>query len=226
MSPFLSSEACKKRCISIWNSFCGENAHNGRRFLTGLACEGDCVRASARRSSTMMRCLPARLGDEGASRRRNWRRFLEFEDRKTASHVIDVGTRPNQGDYAICADYVNLRRGKLQVGFLFGRFSFVNDVTEGTWVCAIERLRNRLTERTALGIIDDHRRPCDGLERQPMQADCAAKRENRDDAANLVKHVTRLGSGNLEVNSGDMPMTSPPVVPFPNRPAVQLFNAL
>ena len=59
-----------------------------------------------------------------------------------------------------------------------------------------------------------------------MQANCAAKRENRDDAANPVKHVTRLGSGNLEVNSGDMPMTSPPVVPFPNRPAVQLFNAL
>ena len=82
-----------------------------------------------------------------------------------ASHVIDVRTGTNQRDRALCADHVNLRREKLQVRFLFGRFSFVNDVTEGTWVCAIERLRDRLTERTALGIIDDHRRPCDGLER-------------------------------------------------------------
>ena len=53
---------------------------------------------------------------------------------------------------------------------------------------AIERLRNRLAQRAALRIIDDHRRPRDGLERQPMEADCAAKRKNCDDAANAAKH--------------------------------------
>ena len=96
-----------------------------------------------------MRCLPARLGDEGVPRRRDRWRFPDFEDCKIASHVVDVGTRPNQGDHATCADYVNLRRGGLQIRFLFARFSLVNDVTKRTWVCAIEGLGYRLTQSTA-----------------------------------------------------------------------------
>ena len=106
-----------------------------------------------------------------------------------SSHVIDGRTRANQGDRAFCADHVDLRREKLQVRFLFARFSLVNDVTKRTWVRAIEGFGYRLTQSTAFGIIDDHRRPRDGLQRQPMQAYRAAKRKNCDDAANAPKHV-------------------------------------
>ena len=37
-------------------------------------------------------------------------------------------------------------------------------------------------------MLNEHRRPGDGLERQPMQSDRAAKRDNRGDAANAMKH--------------------------------------
>jgi hypothetical protein len=53
---------------------------------------------------------------------------------------------------------------------------------------AIERLRNRLTQRTVFGIIDDHRGPRDGLKRQPMQTDCAAQRANGDNTSKATKH--------------------------------------
>ena len=53
---------------------------------------------------------------------------------------------------------------------------------------AIERLRNRLTQRTVFGIIDNHRGPRDGLKRQPMQTDCAAQRANGDNTSEPTKH--------------------------------------
>ena len=53
---------------------------------------------------------------------------------------------------------------------------------------AIECLRNRLTQRTVFGIIDDHRGPRDGLKRQPMQTDCAAQRANGDNTSKATKH--------------------------------------
>jgi hypothetical protein len=41
-------------------------------------------------------------------------------------------------------------------------------------------------------IVDDHRRPGDGLERQPLQADCATQRENRNGATNTTKHAHEI----------------------------------
>ena len=99
-----------------------------------------------------------------------------------------MGKRPDKGDRASYADHVDLRREKLKVRF-FLRLSLVNKATERTRVCTIERLRDRLTQRLAFGIIDDHRRPRDGLKRQPMQAYCAAKRENCDSATDAAKHL-------------------------------------
>jgi hypothetical protein len=54
---------------------------------------------------------------------------------------------------------------------------------------AIERLRNRLTQRTVFGIIDDHRRPRDGLKRQPMETDCATERANGDNTSKATNHA-------------------------------------
>jgi len=59
-------------------------------------------------------------------------------------------------------------------------------------VCAIERLRNRLAQRSVFCVIDNHRCPGDGLERQPLQADCATKRENRNRATNATKHAHKI----------------------------------
>ena len=43
-------------------------------------------------------------------------------------------------------DEIEFRREQLQVGFLFGSFPVVDDVTKRTRMRAIERLRNRLTQ--------------------------------------------------------------------------------
>ena len=53
---------------------------------------------------------------------------------------------------------------------------------------AIKRLGNRVAERSFFRIIENHRCPCDGLERQPLQAYRTAKRDNRHAASNETKH--------------------------------------
>jgi len=50
-------------------------------------------------------------------------------------------------------------------------------------------LRNCITQRSVFCVNDNHRRPGDGLERQPLQADCATQRENRNRATNTTKHA-------------------------------------
>jgi hypothetical protein len=52
----------------------------------------------------------------------------------------------------------------------------------------IEETSDRLAQGRALRVLNEHRRPRHRLERQPMQSDRAAKRENRGDAANAMKH--------------------------------------
>src|SRR5207249_4522224 len=46
-----------------------------------------------------------------------------------------------------------------------------------------------LTQRTAFGIIDDHRCPRDGLKRYPMQTDCAAERANGGNTSKTTNHA-------------------------------------
>jgi hypothetical protein len=94
-----------------------------------------------------------------------------------------------QTDRAFCADHVDLRRRRLKIRSLLGRFSLVHDVTERTWVRAIKRPGDRMAERTLLGVRDNHRGPGNRLQRQPLQSDPAAKRENRDGAGNATKHA-------------------------------------
>jgi len=77
---------------------------------------------------------------------------------------------------------------------------------------AIESFSDRVADGILFRVIDDHRRPRDGLERQPMQTDCATKRKNCDDATNPAKHATRLCIRHPDVNSGDGPV-APFVVP-------------
>lgn len=112
----------------------------------------------------------------------------DFGDAKVNIRVIERDEGKGECNRIFCADEIEFRRGQLQVGFLLGVFSLVNDVTKRTRMRPIERLRNCLAQRTAFRIIDDHRSPRDGLERQPMQPDCAAKGENCDDATNAAKH--------------------------------------
>jgi len=53
---------------------------------------------------------------------------------------------------------------------------------------AIEGLSDRLAERRAFRILDDHGRPGHGLKRDPLQTDGTAKRENGNCAAETLKH--------------------------------------
>jgi hypothetical protein len=54
---------------------------------------------------------------------------------------------------------------------------------------AIKCFINRLTQGRALRIIDYHRCPRQRLERDPVQPDCAAERENREGTTNATKHA-------------------------------------
>jgi hypothetical protein len=87
------------------------------------------------------------------------------------------------------AHHVDLRKRQIALRLLLRGGTFVHKVTKRTRMCAIKCLLERLAKRRALRVLDDHRCPGQRLERNPMQAHCAAKRENHDDAANAVKHA-------------------------------------
>jgi len=54
---------------------------------------------------------------------------------------------------------------------------------------SIECLLDRLAKPRAFRVLDHHGGPRQRLERNPVQADRATKRENRNNAADAVKHV-------------------------------------
>ena len=54
---------------------------------------------------------------------------------------------------------------------------------------SVERAFHSLAKRRALCVLNHHRRPGNRLERNPVQADRATKRENHNNAADAVKHV-------------------------------------
>lgn len=66
---------------------------------------------------------------------------------------------------------------------------------------AVKRLSNRLAQRRTLRVINDHRCPRQRLERDPMQSDCAAKRENRGDAGGAAKHEREASYHVTDVNA-------------------------
>lgn len=55
---------------------------------------------------------------------------------------------------------------------------------------SIECLLEGLTKARAFRVLDHHGSPRQRLERNPVQADRATKRENHNNAADAVKHVT------------------------------------
>ena len=73
----------------------------------------------------------------------------DFGDAKVTIRVIERDEGQGECNRMFCADEIEFRRGQLQVGFLFGGFPLVDDVTKRTRMRAIERLRNRLTQRAA-----------------------------------------------------------------------------
>ncbi len=87
-----------------------------------------------------------------------------------------------------CTDHVDLRRRRLQILFLLGIFSLANDMTKRTGMRAVERLSNRLTQRGALGVINDHCRPCERLQSDPMQANRQTKCADRGNPAGAAQH--------------------------------------
>ena len=55
-------------------------------------------------------------------------------------------------------------------------------------MCAIKRLSNRLAQRRVLGVINDHRRPCERLQSDPMPTDRETKCADRGDPAGAAQH--------------------------------------
>jgi len=61
-------------------------------------------------------------------------------------------------------------------------------MTKRARVSAVKRLSNRLAQRRILRIINDHRRPGERLQSDPMQPDGATECDNRCNPADASKH--------------------------------------
>jgi len=86
------------------------------------------------------------------------------------------------------ANHVDLWHRRLEVGFLFRTLSLIDDMAKRTRMSAIKCLSNRLAQRGAFRVIDEHRCPGQRLERDPLQAGGAAKRDDCNNATDLSKH--------------------------------------
>ena len=164
-----------------------------RRVACGIAAH----RAGATAATRLIRLR--QLAQERAWRRNRWRTSA-FRCGKITRRVIKRDKRRHQRNCACRTDHVDLWRRRLELRFFFGILSRVNDVTERTWMCAVERLSNRRAQWRVLRVLDNHRRPRHRLKRDPMQTDRAAERENRHDTANTANHATRLVSRPTNVN--------------------------
>ena len=102
---------------------------------------------------------------EACARWRDGRGSPDFIERKIARRVFDGNESLEQRNRARCADHVDFRSEQLEVGLLFSRVSAIDDVTERTWMRAVEGLHNCAADGILLRVIHNHRCPCDGLER-------------------------------------------------------------
>ena len=73
-------------------------------------------------------------------------------------------------------------------------------MTKHAGVRTIERLAHCFAKRCTSSVRHEHCCPRDGLERNPMQTDCATKRDDRSNAAKAANHAARLVSGSTKVN--------------------------
>jgi len=61
-------------------------------------------------------------------------------------------------------------------------------MTKRTRMAAIKRLCDRCSQRRALRTVNDHRRPRERLQSDPVQTNRTTKREDCGDAASEAKH--------------------------------------
>ena len=161
--------------------------HNDATSTIRIARAVSELATSAAICARVRRSRPEQLA-RSEPRRRNRRRVPNFGDGKTSSRVIEMHERLDSSGSAGRADHVDLRRERLQVCFFFDRFRLVDDATERTRVRTVKCFGNCVAQRSVFRIIDDHRCPGDGLQRHPLQTDCAANGENRNPASNAPKH--------------------------------------
>lgn len=88
-----------------------------------------------------------------------------------------------------CTDHVDLQCGELHILFFLRLFSVVYHVTKRARMLAIKRLSNRLAQGRAFGIVNDHRRPRERLQSDPMQTDRQTKCANRGNTTSAAKHA-------------------------------------
>jgi ribosomal protein L37E len=140
------------------------------------------ARAQARRSGIKRELT------EAWARRRCGRRSPDFRRMKIARCVFERNKRSYQTGPRRNTNHVDPRRRGLEIGFLFRVFAGVDHMAKRAWMSAVKRPSNRLPQRRALGIIYDHGCPSHRLKRDPVQSDCAAKRDNRGDPASTAEH--------------------------------------
>jgi hypothetical protein len=126
------------------------------------------------------------------ARRRSGRRMFKFVGRGITRDVIELDRSRQKLKCSSDVDDVHLRKRRLRARLLFRSLSFVHDVAKRTRMRPIQCLRDRLTKRRAFRVLDEHRRPGERLQCNPVQADRTTKRENRNNAADAVKHVAML----------------------------------
>jgi hypothetical protein len=85
-------------------------------------------------------------------------------------------------------DHVDLRCLRSQILFLLRTLSLADDMTKRARMCAIKRLSNRLAQRRVLRVINDHCRPCERLQSDPMQTNRETKCADRGDPASAAQH--------------------------------------
>jgi len=66
----------------------------------------------------------------------------------------------------------------------------------------VKCLRYRGAKRRVLRVLNNHCRPRERLKRDPMQTNCAAKRENRHKAASSAKHFHEASERRYECQCG------------------------
>jgi hypothetical protein len=97
-------------------------------------------------------------------------------------------------------DHVDLRCLRSQILFLLRTLSLADDMTKRARMCAVKRLSNRLAQRRVPGVIDDHCRPRERLQSDPMQTNRETKRADRGDPAGAAQHDAMLTTALFDVN--------------------------
>lgn len=122
------------------------------------------------------------------ARWRNRRRMCQLEREAITYCVFERNERTLNSIRERCTDHVDLRGRRLQILFLLRTFSLADHVTKRARMRAVKRLSNRLAQGRVLGVINDHCRPCERLQSDPVQTNRQTKCADRGDPAGAAKH--------------------------------------